>query len=84
VKRMEGAPRLAQCYGCGRDGVAGTIPYASASTGGHRQPEVWFDWDGQTYCAPCAEKLTAPDPSRAVNQFYADTRGVKKHSDFAD
>jgi hypothetical protein len=76
--RIEGPPLHVVCAGCSREGIAGSEPYPSASTGEERTPEEWYREevaDFGAYCAACAVKMVEVDPTRAVNQFYSDTAG---------
>lgn len=78
LARIEGPCTILNCAGCRRDGIGGTEPYISASTGEDRQPEDWYrKEDGETYCTQCAAKLVEQDPTRSRTQFYADTAGTE-------
>jgi hypothetical protein len=85
---IEGEAHLERCTVCGREGIGGTAPYISASSGESREPEKWYTEDSllSVYCSECAAKLTAEDPTRSVSQFYTDTEGTeidhKKLSDY--
>jgi hypothetical protein len=76
---IEGQPAHLVCAGCTRDGIGGTDTYPAASSGEERTPEQWYqDPEGiAVYCAECAAKMTAEDPTRSVSQFYADTAGTQ-------
>lgn len=65
-----------ECTVCQAHIVGGTDPYPSAATGEPVQPSgVYQEEAGGMYCAECASKLVAEDPTKAVNQFFSDTAG---------
>lgn len=80
LTRIEGEPQHLVCAGCNREGIGGTDTYAAASTGEDRTPEEWYQenpapMNRDTYCAECAVKMSQPDETRSVNQFFSDTAG---------
>ena len=79
LTRIEGPATVCHCAGCSREGLGGTEPFTSASSGEIRQPEDWYldpeNLDG-IYCATCAAKLSEADPTRSINQFFLDTEGT--------
>lgn len=78
--QISGAPQHLTCRGCGKDGIGGTDPYKSASSGDLVTPDTWYveaEYPFDTYCAECAAKLSQEDPTRSVSQFYADTKGTE-------
>ena len=82
LKLIEGQVIMLRCDGCTREGLGGTTPYISASTEEVRTPKVWYQSeDGGMYCQECSAKLVEVDPTRSVNQFYADTAGTEIHRD---
>lgn len=65
-----------ECQACLEHVIGGTEPYLSASTGDLVEPPHIFSEDGGgLYCASCAAKLSAADPTRSVTRFYVDTTG---------
>ena len=83
LTRIEGLPTVCHCNGCNRDGIGGSEPFPSASSGEIKTPEEFYV-DGNTlavYCTTCAAKLVEVDPTRSVSQFYTNTEGTEIHPD---
>lgn len=69
-----------ECLTCHKHVTGGDQPYRNASRGEECVPEqVYADSEGEPfhayYCSECAAKLSAEDPTRAVNQYFSDTAG---------
>ena len=81
LTRIEGPATVCHCAGCHIEGIGGTEPYLSASSGCLVDP-LDFYVDGcleGIYCSTCAAKLVEVDPTRSVSQFYSDTAGNEIH-----